>query len=622
MADDITPQDEKPDAAAAGFRFSPRPNRASEIQWHEWGPDPFVLAEEQDKLVLLSISAVWCHWCHVMDETTYSDPAVIDKINSDFIPVRVDSDRRPDINRRYNQGGWPTTVFLVPSGAPVTGLTFAPAPQLLAILNRLSEGYGTAKDAVDMEAAERAEMEREMYRGTAPGNVIDERTTAEIEAWILSSWDKGYGGIGSEPKFPPIGAIEFALWRYVETGNHAFKSFAVSTLDGMRNGELFDRVEGGFFRYATARDWSTPHYEKMLADNADLTWLYLSAAEVFGRTDYAQTARLAIDYVLLNLLDDEQRGFFGSQDADEQYYHRDRGGRALMDKPPVDRTIYTDTSSQMISSLVLASATLGDTGLLAIAERVADFLWRVGFRHTVGVCHYFDVPEGKPHLWGQPADQVYFLKALLELYQATSEVRYLERATELAGTILEHHVSDQGWLVESRVLEDGVASTLADSPEDLPDIMINGVGARALLAVEELAPGEGCRQAAERILLSLGEKYKQYTYFSAGYAIAVALFERGFIEIRISSEADSEARAQIVKAAMSSFSPRKLVRPETVEDFMPAEEDADLPVPAAVVCSPGRCMPVNTAEELSGAVDLLSGGGRESGDVQNPLEGE
>ena len=98
------------------FRFSPRPNRAHEIAWMPWDAQTFARAAAQDRPILLSISAVWCHWCHVMDETTYSDPGVIETINRRFVPIRVDNDRRPDINARYNMGGWPTTAFLTPDG--------------------------------------------------------------------------------------------------------------------------------------------------------------------------------------------------------------------------------------------------------------------------------------------------------------------------------------------------------------------------------------------------------------------------------------------------------------------------------------------------------------------------
>ena len=98
------------------FRFSPRPNRAAEIGWRPWSEKAFQEAQVADKPVLLAISAVWCHWCHVMDETSYSDPEVIRLINERYVPIRVDNDERPDVNRRYNMGGWPTTAFLTPDG--------------------------------------------------------------------------------------------------------------------------------------------------------------------------------------------------------------------------------------------------------------------------------------------------------------------------------------------------------------------------------------------------------------------------------------------------------------------------------------------------------------------------
>ncbi|HLQ04212.1 MAG TPA: DUF255 domain-containing protein, partial [Verrucomicrobiae bacterium] len=96
------------------FRFSPRPNHAHEIKWREWGDAAFAEASAQSKPVLLAISAVWCHWCHVMDETSYSAAGNIEIINEQFVPIRVDNDERPDVNRRYNMGGWPTTAFLTP----------------------------------------------------------------------------------------------------------------------------------------------------------------------------------------------------------------------------------------------------------------------------------------------------------------------------------------------------------------------------------------------------------------------------------------------------------------------------------------------------------------------------
>ena len=119
------------------FHFSPRPNRANEIDWRTWGDDAFREAQAADKPVLLAISAVWCHWCHVMDETSYSDPAVIQGVNERYIPIRVDNDERPDVNRRYNMGGWPTTAFLTPDGEILNGATYIP-PSITTVAPRLA----------------------------------------------------------------------------------------------------------------------------------------------------------------------------------------------------------------------------------------------------------------------------------------------------------------------------------------------------------------------------------------------------------------------------------------------------------------------------------------------------
>src|SRR5215469_15099640 len=136
------------------FRFSPRANRANEIGWMSWGTQAFDRARSEDKPILLSISAVWCHWCHVMDETSYSDPGVITAINDRFVPVRVDNDRRPDVNARYNMGGWPTTAFLAPDGTTLTGATYLPPQQMRRALEEIARFYAERKGEIAERAAE------------------------------------------------------------------------------------------------------------------------------------------------------------------------------------------------------------------------------------------------------------------------------------------------------------------------------------------------------------------------------------------------------------------------------------------------------------------------------------
>ena len=150
------------------FRFSPRPNRAREIHWQEWGPHAFEETRSLDKPILLSLSAVWCHWCHVMDETTYSDEAVIQYINDRFVPVRVDNDQRPDINLRYNMGGWPTTAFLTPDGDILTGATYLPPERMRELLPQLASYYQGNRAQIQ-ERIQEIDQQRRAGAGIQPG---------------------------------------------------------------------------------------------------------------------------------------------------------------------------------------------------------------------------------------------------------------------------------------------------------------------------------------------------------------------------------------------------------------------------------------------------------------------
>src|SRR6202165_5932173 len=145
--------------AAGEFHFSPRPNRAAEIGWQPWSPEAFDQARQTGRAILLSISAVWWHWCHVVAEAAYSPPAGLDLINREYVPVRVDNDVRPDINQRYNMGCWPSTAFLTSSGDILTGATYMPPDQMADALTKVATYYRTNQTDIAtrvLEARQRA----------------------------------------------------------------------------------------------------------------------------------------------------------------------------------------------------------------------------------------------------------------------------------------------------------------------------------------------------------------------------------------------------------------------------------------------------------------------------------
>jgi uncharacterized protein YyaL (SSP411 family) len=409
-------------AAAPDFRFSPRPNKADLIHWRQWGQASFSEAKRLQKPVLLSLSAVWCHWCHVMDETTYSEKDVIAYLNEHFIPVRVDSDMRPDIDSLYNQGGWPSTLVLTPSGDIVRGGTYVPPEDMVSWLKEGLAIYRSGRRGTRGKREKRPEPAGEAAPGTA-----ELKKTVDT---LRSAFDRRHGGFGMVQKFPNPEAIDFLLSEFVRSGDEATKEMITLTLDSMEAGEIHDDIEGGFFRYSTQPDWSSPHYEKMLDLNAGLATNYASASLALAKDGYRKVLNKTIGYVMSNLYDRKTGAFYGSQDADERYYaSKGREGR----KPRVDTTIYAGPNARMITALVSASGTTESEEYLKRAERTAGFMLRNLYSEKEGTYRYFR--DGQRHLAGLLDDNVLFGGALIDLYNATGESHYIETAQDLAGLL-------------------------------------------------------------------------------------------------------------------------------------------------------------------------------------------
>ena len=240
---------------------------ATLINWLEWSDESFAEAQRGDKPILLDIGAVWCHWCHRMDADTYAEPQIASFINENFIPIRVDNDRRPDINARYNMGGWPTTAFLTPEGEIITGATYIPPTQMPSVMSQVMQAYRGNKAALLQQTAEIAHKREEASRARPrPDARISWGIVTQIVGSLARAYDPIYGGFGAEPKFPQAEAYDLLLTEYANGGqrDQRLTDMVVKSLTAMGTGGMYDHVEDGWFRYSTTRDWSIPHFEKML----------------------------------------------------------------------------------------------------------------------------------------------------------------------------------------------------------------------------------------------------------------------------------------------------------------------------------------------------------------------
>src|SRR5258708_24300538 len=218
-----------------------------------------------------------------MDETTYSHPGIIDLINREYVPVRVDNDVRPDINQRYNMGGWPSTAFLTSSGDILTGATYLPPDQMADALSKVASYYRTNQTDTAtrvLEARQRASSA--LARGAAP---LDDAMVDSILESAIAAYDPEYGGFGNAPKFPQTDAILLLLEQSQLRSERKLHEMAVHTPAKMASGGTYDHVEGGFFRYSTTQDWIVPHFEKMLEDHSGL----ISALALAGKDSAPHT---------------------------------------------------------------------------------------------------------------------------------------------------------------------------------------------------------------------------------------------------------------------------------------------------------------------------------------------
>jgi uncharacterized protein len=498
------------------FRFSPRPNRAAEIPWRRWSAEAFAQAEREGKPILLAISAVWCHWCHVMDETTYSDADVIQTIAQRYVPIRVDNDERPDVNARYNMGGWPTTAFLAADGAVLTGATYVPPPQMRRILGEIADWY--RDNAAEIAARARETLARQaQHEPASPDDLTLDRVRTVADS-IARTFDEVYAGFGEAPKFPQPEMLEFLLVESEATGEARLDEMAVRTLEAMAWGGMYDCIEGGFFRYSTTRDWSVPHFEKMAEDHAGLLRVLAHVVKRSPQHALRATLRSTLDYVLQALYDPVSRAFASSQDADEEYYALPLFERRARGAPFVDRTLYTDRNAALAGAVALGGAALGDDTSVAIGTNALDTLHE-RMRDESGLFDHVRRVDDRP-IGGLLGDQAATLRASLEVYGVTGDTRFVERAVTLADAMERNLAAPDGGFYD-RVPGGEQFGRLAVQDRPLAE---NAIVAESLVRLWGLRRDDRYRALAERTLLVYARSFGTAGAFAAPYARALRRF--------------------------------------------------------------------------------------------------
>jgi uncharacterized protein YyaL (SSP411 family) len=303
------------------------------VDWFPWGEEAFARAKELNRPVFLSVGYSTCHWCHVMERESFEDEEIAEFMNTYYVAIKVDREERPDIDAVYmdavnalaGRGGWPMSVWLTPTGKPFMGGTYFPARDgnrgsrkgFLSILQELVHEFHTDPAGVASRAAKiTARLQR--FAKPRPGSGVPGAAPLHAAFKALDGrFDEEHGGFGRAPKFPRPVTFELLLRYHRRTGNARALAMVTTTLDHMSRGGMYDQIGGGFHRYSTDRPWLTPHFEKMLYDNAQLVPIYLDAYQITGRADFARIATETLDY-LDREMSDPGGGFWSATDADSE----------------------------------------------------------------------------------------------------------------------------------------------------------------------------------------------------------------------------------------------------------------------------------------------------------------
>ncbi|MCL9665619.1 DUF255 domain-containing protein [Curtobacterium albidum] len=573
------------------------------VDWREWGPEAFAEARERDVPVLVSVGYATCHWCHVMARESFSDPEIGELLRRDFVAVKVDREERPDVDASLmasasaftQQLGWPLTAFATPEGRVFfAGTYYPPTPvgqvgSFRQVLAAVLDAWTQRRHEVDANAgaiaaaiAQGAQADATAQGGAPSGGAAPGLPSVDairsVTAQLVSAEDTAHGGFGGAPKFPSAPLLEF-LGEVAADGDDVARGLLERSLRAIRTTELTD-ADGGVFRYATKRDWSVPHYERMLYDNAGLLAV-AGAEQARGIADFMRDTLRRPDGAFVAAQDSEST--IDGRRVEGDWYRLPLDERGRFDRPPLDDQVLTGWNGLAVRGLARAAARHGDDEMTTLARSAADAVLAAHVRDGHVVVRS-STAHGSSSAPPTIEDVGLLAEGLLELALLTGEVRYAETARSLV---------DDG--LAGRFDADPVLRAAGTATGEQPQTALRSgtvalAGAAATLAA--LTGDRALRDAATRLVADRAQTGTERPLGHAD-ALGVALaLQRPSREVVVVSEADDPMR----RTALAARRPGTVVATVTPEQALAWAgagfslfEGRDGSAPAAYVCHDHVC---------------------------------
>ena len=304
------------------------------VNWYPWGKAAFEKAKSEDKLLLVSIGYATCHWCHVMERESFEDPELAAFLNAHFVPVKVDREERPDVDKIHmdalhalgQQGGWPLNMFVTPEGKPITGGTYFPPQPMYGrksfreLLETLASIWKDEREKIFTTADQLTAHLQQKAVPTAEGHPeLNWEAEEQTVTLFRESYDSQHGGFKQQQqnKFPPSMGLMLLLRHYKRTGDAHSLEMVEKTLQKMFAGGIYDQLGGGLSRYSTDHEWLVPHFEKMLYDNSLFVWVLIETFQITKKHLYENAVRDILNYVARDMTSPDG-AFFSAEDADSE----------------------------------------------------------------------------------------------------------------------------------------------------------------------------------------------------------------------------------------------------------------------------------------------------------------
>jgi hypothetical protein len=664
------------------------------VDWFPWGEEAFAKAKGEDKPIFLSIGYATCHWCHVMAHESFEDEGVARLLNQFFVSIKVDREERPDIDHIYmtvcqaltGRGGWPLSIFMTQDGKPFFSGTYFPKqsrtgmPGLTDILTQISNLWRTDRPRLLKAADEITRAIQPSADARAEDQIQGAATSQKAFENLARSFDTKWGGFGGAPKFPTPHQLTFLLRWHRRSGKSLALEMVEKTLQAMRRGGIFDHVGFGFHRYSVDERWLVPHFEKMLYDQALLAMAFTEAFLVTGNSQYAQTTREILAYVLRDMTSPEG-AFYSAEDADSEgkeglfyvwnpvqvkaclgerlgdlfcrFYGiteegnfeeglsiphitadldsfatikgmqsvelvgslRDARERLFLERqrrihPLKDDKVITGWNGLMIAALSKAAQALGEPAYEEAARRAADFLLSRMKTASGRLMRRFRLEEVA--FPGYLEDYAFLIWGLIDLYETTFRIQYLEEALSLSRTMMDLFWSERhgGFFFMGSDNEPLIAQAREAYDGAVPSG--NSVAALNLLRLGRMTGDVHLEDRAHRTIQAFAAQIAAAPMAHTQFLNAVDFLLGPTQEIVLSGDPEGAAAKAMIRAVHGTFFPNRVlllradgsegkrlfsVAPYT-ERLVPLGDQA-----TAFLCQDFACKsPVTDVEELLSAM--------------------